>query len=48
MVVGPNGVEPLQTVAVVPARLVDTHRVAPAGRDAQGTLVYVCKRASEL
>ena len=45
VVVRPDGVEALQTVAVVPARLVDTHRVTPAGRDAEGTLVYVCKRA---
>ena len=45
VVVRPDGVEALQTVAVVPARLVDTHRVTPAGRDTEGTLVYVCKRA---
>ena len=45
VVVRPDGVEALQTVAVVPAWLVDTHRVTSAGRDAEGTLVYVCKRA---
>lgn len=41
VVVGPDGVEALHTVAVVPARLVDAHRMAATRGHAQSALVDI-------